>query len=240
MDRGRCGAVAGMDAQGTVVAQTVTSFGGGAQSQIRLLSTKGGPVKVAAKQTFGEETKLFGGPSLDAIYVFASRYGVNPSPAFLRIRRSTMKAQYVNANTNLAGPISWPSFTYVENMGGFRGGGCDEINPCRIVRSPINPFGPREARARAAGDADRADRQPNIFAGQPAAGADRDAHEQGRLAGSVTGTQPVAGAQLNLLLAAGAQGAVPYADTGVKTTTAADGSFKSQRPLRSRRSSATG
>jgi hypothetical protein len=230
LDRGRCGAVAGMDAQGTVVAQTVTSFGAGAQSQIRLLSTKGGPVKVAAKQTFGEETKLFGGPSLDATYVFASRYGVNPSPAFLRIRRSTMKAQYVNANTNLTGPISWPSFTYVENMGGFRGGDCDEINPCRVVRSPINPFGPAKRvlapQATLAGPTGSS----NIFpANQPLA-------LSGTLTskvvsqGNVTGTQPVAGAQLNLLLAAGAQGAAPYADTGVRTTTGADGSFQLAAP----------
>ena len=165
----------------------MTTFGSGSQSQIRLLSTKGGPVKVAAKQTFGEETKLFGGPSLDAIYVFASRYGINPTPAFVRIRRSNMKAQYVNANTNLAGSISWPSFTYVETMGGFRGGGCDEINPCRIVRSPINPFGPARRvlapQATLSGPSSGSERLPR----EPAAGDDGDAHEQGRLA---RGTSP--------------------------------------------------
>ena len=145
-------------------------------------------MKVAAKQTFGEETKLFGGPSLDAIYVFASRYGVNPAPAFVRIRRSTMKAQYVNANTNLAGSISWPSFTYVETMGGFRGGGCDEINPCRDRALADQPVRPGPACARAAGDAERAVERPRErLPGEPAAGDERDA---ARARSSRRGTSP--------------------------------------------------
>ena len=94
-----------------------------------------------------------------------------------------MKAQYVNANTNLAGSISWPSFTYVETMGGFRGGGCDEINPCRIVRSPINPFGPaRRVLAPQATLSGPSSGISNVFpANQPLA-MTRDADEQGRLA----------------------------------------------------------
>jgi hypothetical protein len=229
MDRGRCGAIGGMAVQGTVVAQTVTSLGGSSQSQVRLLSTRGGPVKVAARQAFGEESKLFGGPSLDATYVFASRYGVNPSPAFVRIKRSGLKAQYVAANTNLAGSIAWPSFTYVETMGGFRGGGCDEINPCRIVRSPVNPFGPARRVLAPQVTLSSPGNSNLVPASQPLA-------LSGTLTsklvsqGKVTGTRPIAGEAVKLLLAAGPQGAVPYRDTGVSATTAADGSFSLTAP----------
>jgi hypothetical protein len=229
MDRGRCGAIGGMAVQGTDVAQTVTSFGGGAQSQVRLLSTKGGRVKVAAKQGFGEESKLFGGPSLDDVYVYASRYGVNPTPAFARIRRSDLKAQYVNANTNLAGSIAWPSFTYVETMGGFRGGGCDEINPCRIVRSPRNPFGPAlrvlppQATLTSPGNS-------NLVPANQALALTGTLTSKIVSEGKVTGTRPIAGAPIELLLAAGAQGAVPYKATGISATTAADGTFQVTAP----------
>jgi hypothetical protein len=225
MDRGRCGAIGGQALLGTVVAQTVTSFGGGAQSQVRVLSTKGGPVKVAVKQTFGEESKLFGGPSIDALYIYVSRYGVNPSPAFARIRRSTLKAQYVAANVNLAGSISWPSFTYVE---GTRGGGCDQINPCRIVRSPRSPWGPAVRPLAPQATLTNPTGSNFVPANQPLT-------LKGTLTsklvskGTVTGTRPVAGQQLHLLLAAGPQG-TPYKDTGVTATTAADGSFQITAP----------
>jgi hypothetical protein len=229
MDRGRCGAIGGMAVQGTVVAQTVTSFGSGKQSQVRLLSTKGGPVKVAAKQSFGEESKLFGGPSLDATYVFASRYGVNPDPAFVRIKRSGLKAQYVAANTNLAGSVAWPSFTYVETMGNYRGGGCDQVNPCRIVRSPRNPFGPAQRVL-----------PPQVTLASPGNSNLVPANQPLALTGTltskivsegkVTSTRPIAGAPVQLLLAAGPQGAAPYKDTGVGATTAADGSFQLTAP----------
>ena len=140
MDRGHCAAMNGLAIRGTVVGQTTIARN---ESQVRLLSTNGGPVKVATSSSYGEESNFLGGPALDSTYVYAARYGVHPTQSFVRIKRSGLTKQEVAAHLTLAGTIAidGQTISYVEAMATGRGGTCGATGPCRVVRSPSSPFG---------------------------------------------------------------------------------------------------
>lgn len=140
MDRGSCAVTEGLALRGTVVGQTTI---GPNHSQIRLLSTGGGPVRVAAATSFGEESNLYGGPALDGTYVYAAHYGLHPQDGFVRIKRSGLALQEVRAHVSLqpAIAIDGQAISYVEDMTTYGGEPCSASGPCRIVRSSSSPFG---------------------------------------------------------------------------------------------------
>ena len=223
MDRGHCAAMNGLALRGTVVGQTTIARN---ESDVRLLSTGGGPLTVAMSTSYGEESNLLGGPALDATYVYAAHYGVHPAQAFVRIRRSGLSRQEVPARLDLAGTlaIDGQTISYVEPMGGFKGEDCTQVTPCRVVRSPSSPFGQA-----------RRDLPPELTLSAPTQSAlvpaDQPLAVTATLtrttvaAGNVVGTAPVAGVPVGLLRAV-AQGQNPYAayaDTGLGGTTGAGG-----------------
>ena len=152
MDRGSCAAMNGLAIRGTVVGQTTIARNA---SQVRLLSTNGGPVRVATSSSYGEESNYLGGPALDATYIYAARYGVHPTQSFVRIKRSGLAKQEVAARLALAGTIAidGQTISYVEQMAGGRGGTCgaDRALPRRALAvQPVRPgAAPAAAGARA-------------------------------------------------------------------------------------------
>ena len=219
MDRGHCAAMNGLAIRGTVVGQTSIARN---ESQVRLLSTGGGAMRVATSSSDGEESNFLGGPALDANYVYAARYGVHPTQSFVRIKRSGLAKQEVAARLALAGTIAidGQTISYVEQMAGYRGGTCGATTPCRVVRSPSSPFG-------------KAQRElPPQLALAPASSSPPAAApftltatltRTTVSAGTIVKTAPVAGEPLELLKAPleGPDG--PYSSTGLRVTTGADG-----------------
>ncbi len=223
MDRGHCAAINGLALRGTVVGQTTIARN---ESDVRLLSTKGGPLTVAMSTSYGEESNLLGGPALDSTYVYAAHYGVHPTQAFVRIKRSGLAKQEVPARLDLAGTIAidGQTISYVEQMGGFRGEDCTTIAPCRIVRSPSSPFGPAQRELPPELTLTATTQNALVPADQPLATTAKLTRTT-VAAGNVVGTAPVAGVPVGLLRAVG-QGQNPdalYADTGLSATTGADG-----------------
>jgi len=220
MDRGHCAAMNGLAIRGTVVGQTSIARN---ESQVRLLSTHGGPMRVATSSSYGEESNFLGGPALDLNYVYAARYGVHPTQSFVRIWRSGLSKQEVPAHLALAGTIAidGQTISYVEQMAGYRGGTCGATAPCRVVRSPSSPFGQAQREL------------PPQLALSPASTGSAPAASPFTLtatltrttvsAGTIVKTAPVAGEPIELLKAPleGPDG--PYSSTGLRATTGADG-----------------
>jgi hypothetical protein len=220
-----------MALRGTVVAQTALSVPPRTvkQSQVRLLSTRGGPVTVAAGQGFGEEAKLLGGPALDADHVYATRHGLVRLQGLIRIRRSGLRLEEVPARLRLAGPIAHDEGTlsYVESM----------ASASRVIRSPVSPFSagsrvlPEQLRlgGQAGQDLQGA---PVVGGGSvPAAAPFPLAGSLTRTVvsrGIVTATRPVAGRGIELLTTSGAELLKPepaYRPAGLTATSASDGTF---------------
>lgn len=220
MDRGHCAAMNGLAVRGTVVGQTTIAR---YASQVRLLSTRGGPLTVATATSYGEESNFLGGPALDGTFVYAVRYGVHPINAFVRIKRSGLTLQEVRAHTALDGTIAidGQTISYVQHMGGYRGDVCTATAPCRIVRSPSSPFGKAE-RLLPPQLAVTPPNPGNVPADQPFALTARLTRTR-VVSGAVVKTEPVAGEPVELLKATGLGPDGPHASTGLTARTAADG-----------------
>ncbi len=221
MDRGHCAAINGLAVRGTVVGQTsVARY----HAQIRLLSTGGGPQRVAAETSYGEESNLFGGAALDGTYVYAAHYGVHPSDAFLRVKRSGLAKQEVAAHVALAGTIAidGQTISYVQHVGGFSGETCDAGAPCRIVRSPVSPFG--QATRLLPPELALTPTDPGyVSAAQPVV-LTAKLTRTNVVAGVVGTSLPVAGEPIELLHVPGAERLdAPLTSTGLTATTGADG-----------------
>ena len=219
MDRGHCAAMNGLAIRGTVVGQTSIARN---ESQVRLLSTSGGSMRVATSSSYGEESNFLGGPALDATYVYAARYGVHPIQSFVRIKRSGLAKQEVAAHLALAGTIAidGQTISYVEQMAGYRGDTCGATAPCRVVRSPSSPFG--QAQRELPPQMTLAPQSSSPPAAAPftlTATLTRTTVS----AGAILKTTPVAGEPVELLKAPleGPNG--PYSTTGLRATTGADG-----------------
>ncbi|MGI9099769.1 MAG: hypothetical protein ACR2H2_14985 [Solirubrobacteraceae bacterium] len=151
LDRGSCGRTTGLSLRRDRIVQV--TFGSPASatrfdSQVRLLSARGGAVKVIARQGSGEESNVFASPNQSATAIWLTRTGVNPEPTFvlvdLRFRRPRMRE--VEAHANLAGPLARDergTLWYVEG-GEFHGDDCTASAPvpCRLVRASVSPFSP--------------------------------------------------------------------------------------------------
>lgn len=219
MDRGHCAAMNGLAIRGTVVGQTsIARY----ESQVRLLSTKGGPMRVATTSRYGEESNFLGGPALDATFVYAARYGVHPIQSFVRIRRSGLAKQEVAAHLALGGTIAidGQTISYVEHMAGYRGDTCGATAPCRVVRSPSSPFG--QAQRELPPQMSLAPQSSNAPADAPftlTAKLTRTTVS----AGTIVKTTPVAGEPVELLKASQEGPNGPYTSTGLRAATGADG-----------------
>ncbi len=150
LDRGSCGVTTGLSLrQGRIVQvtfgspPTATRY----ESQVRVLSTRGGAVRVVARQGSGEESNEFVSPSQSPDEIFLTRTGVHPKPTFVVIDLAgrTPRTREVRAQAELTGAFARDNqsatFYYVEGSG-FRGDGCALNGPvgCRLVRSSVNPF----------------------------------------------------------------------------------------------------
>jgi hypothetical protein len=107
-------------------------------------ATKSGSDQIL-RQSFGEESNLFGQVAQDARYAYTVRYGIHPTNTFVRVPFAGGAREEVNAIRTLTGAFAKPSAgtsLYVESQGGEEAA-CDGFTevPCRLVRSPALPFG---------------------------------------------------------------------------------------------------
>ncbi len=220
MDRGSCAAMNGLALRGTVVGQTTIAR---YHSQVRLLSTKGGPVTVADSTSYGEESNLFGGPALDSTYVYAAHYGVHPTQAFLRIKRSGLSKQETQAHMALLGTVAidGQTISYVQQMGGYRGEECDASAPCRVVRTSASPFG--QAQRQLPPDLALTPTNPSYVPAAAPLTLTGTLTRTTVSGSSIVGKTPVAGEPVELLRASAATVNAPYTATGLTATTGADG-----------------
>jgi hypothetical protein len=124
-----------------------TDAGGAGEktSELRKYSSTSSGSQVIAKQTFGEESNLFGQVAQDDRFAYTVHYGVHPTETFERIAWSGGKIEEVRTFRTITGGFAKPtadSSLYVEDQSGGEGG-CDGFTdvPCRIVRAPAIPFG---------------------------------------------------------------------------------------------------
>ncbi len=220
MDRGHCAAMNGLAIRGTVVGQTTIARN---ESQVRLLSTNGGPQRVATSSSYGEESNYLGGPALDATYVYAARYGVHPTQSFVRIKRSGLAKQEVPAHLALAGTIAidGQTISYVQVMGGFGGSSCSPTAQCRVVRSPTSPFG--QAQRSLPPALTLSPSNPGYVSAASPFALTADLTRTVVAGSSIVKTEPVAGEPVELLKAAVEGPDGPYSSTGLSGTTGADG-----------------
>lgn len=114
-------------------------------AEVRRYATTGGPSAVLLRQAFGEESNLFGQVAIDERHVTTVRYGVRPTPSFVRVPLVGGTPQEVPAHLTLTGAFAKSSAgtaVYLEAQD-------DETDtcsaftpvPCRVVRQPHSPFG---------------------------------------------------------------------------------------------------
>lgn len=220
MDRGHCAAMNGLAIRGTVVGQTsIARY----ESQVRLLSSRGGPLRVAASSSYGEESNYLGGPALDSTYVYAARYGVHPIQSFVRIKRSGLAKQEVPARLALAGTIAidGQAVSYVQQMAGYSGGTCGATAPCRVVRSPSSPFG--QAQRELPPELALTPASPGYVPAASPFTFTATLTRRTVASGQIVKTSPVAGEPIELLKAGLEGPAGPYSSTGLRATTGPDG-----------------
>jgi hypothetical protein len=204
------------------------------ESQVRVLSTRGGAVKVLARQGSGEESNEFASPNQAPDAIWLTRTGVNPEPTFVLIdlRKRVPKPREVRAQTQLTGAFARDNQSgtvwYVEG-GGFRGDGCAETAPvpCRLVRASVSPFSPLpHALLPTLTISSSADRAPGLVFGDPYVLSGRLTRKIVHF-GEVGRTDPIAGVPVALLARVGdpAQPGLheSFRPTGITVTTDADG-----------------
>jgi hypothetical protein len=228
LDRGSCGLTTGMSIRGASIVQV--TFGTPASatrfdSQVRLLSARGGPGRLLARQGSGEESNDFASPSLTAGTVFVSRTGVHATQSFVAIDLRSGRRTEVPAHTNLTGPLA-AGFYYVEG-GDFRGESCNDSVPvpCRLVHASASPFSSTDRTL-----------LPRLTISAPQAATFGDPFAlSGRLTQTtvsgtrVVRTDPLAGVPIAILRRVGdlSQPVLheSFQSTGLSATTAADGSW---------------
>ena len=106
-------------------------------AEIRRYGARGGASSVLARQTFGEESNLFGQVGQDDRFAWTVRTGIHQANAFVRIPLGSGERQEVRAFRTLgAGFAHTPDegSLYVEMQD-------DGSVPSRIVAAPADPFG---------------------------------------------------------------------------------------------------
>jgi hypothetical protein len=111
-------------------------------SEIRRYSSGGGATKIIARQTFGEESNLFGQLAIDESHVTTVRVGVHGPHAFVRVRTTGGTAFASPAHLALTGAFAKSSSgtsLYLQAQDDETDS-CGPV-PCRVIRSPQSPFG---------------------------------------------------------------------------------------------------
>lgn len=152
LDRGACSRTTGLSIRGTRIVQvtfgsppSATRFA----SQVRLLSARGGAVKVLAQQSSGEESNAFAAPSQSAGSIWLTRTGVHPKPSFVRLDIATRRLTEVQSRVGLSGFFARDeqqgTFFYVETPERFAQD-CGDAGsaPCRLTRAGASPFSSAE------------------------------------------------------------------------------------------------
>jgi hypothetical protein len=119
-------------------------FGAGIKvSEIRRYSARGGASSVLIRQTFGEESNVFGQVSQDDRFAWTVRTGIHQANTFVRIPLGHGDTQEVRAFRTLGS-----GFAYTPDHGSLYvelqdEAGCSTFDsvPCRIVAAPADPFG---------------------------------------------------------------------------------------------------
>jgi hypothetical protein len=228
LDRGRCGEVTGLALRGSTIAETVASSAihtGDPRftSQLRLLSSGGGAVKVALTVNSGEESNDFAGPALAPGYAYAVQSGLHPVDSFVRVNLRTLTHTNVPADTNLEGSLAVDGAAWAYVSAPDLQDVCGSPAPCRVVTT-TNPFGatPREL----APDLTLEQSSTQPRATQPFVVSGRLTRRV-VVRGAVTGTDGVAGVRIDLGVStfAASTGTETARPTGLSTTTGADGSW---------------
>jgi hypothetical protein len=113
-------------------------------AEVRAYSSRARGSDVLLRQTFGEESNLFGQVAQDARFAYTVRYGLHSTNPFVRVPLAGGAPEEVNAFRTLTGAFAKPAanaWLYVEVQGGEEAG-CDGFTavPCRVVYAPDNPW----------------------------------------------------------------------------------------------------
>jgi hypothetical protein len=104
-------------------------------SEIRRYGARGGASSVLLRQTFGEESNLFGQVAQDDRFAWTVRTGTHQANAFVRIPLGQGDRQEVRAFRTLGA-----GFAHTPDGGSLYVELSDAV-PCRIVAAPADPFG---------------------------------------------------------------------------------------------------
>jgi hypothetical protein len=194
-------------------------------AELRKYSATAGGSQVMVRQSFGEESNLFGQVAQDDRFAYTVRIGIHQANTFVRVPFAGGKPEEVNAFRPLTDAFAKPaanSSLYVEAQGGADTA-CDGYTdiPCRIVLAPVLPFGGAQRML-----------TPQLtvaYEGQPRAGQplpfSGTLTQQVVSGNSVVSTTPLAGVPVGLFHRTGS-GPERFEDTGLKAVTGADGSYR--------------
>jgi len=194
-------------------------------AELRKYSATAGGSQVMVRQSFGEESNLFGQVAQDDRFAYTVRVGIHQANTFMRVPFAGGKPEEARAFRTLTDAFAKPaanSSLYVESQGGEETS-CDGFTeiPCRIVLAPALPFGgaPRTL-------------TPQLtvaYEGQPRAGQplpfSGTLSHQVVAGNSVVSTTPLAGVPVGLFHRTGSR-PERFEDTGLKAVTSADGSYR--------------
>jgi hypothetical protein len=229
LDRSECGRTTDVAIRGATIVQVtdIDQGGAGSESDVRRLRAGGGAALRLARTAGGEGGySPFSSANLSSSAVFLTRTGLRQDvdQGFLRISLATRRLTTVAANLDLAGDVARDergAFWYVEgpaphfDFHAERPFCRSPYQPCRLVRASASPFSSRERTLLPRVDV-------ASFAGNPAvlSGTLTRAVVSGP---TVVRREPLAGVDLRLLRNDDPNEEGSYVDTGVATTTAADG-----------------
>jgi hypothetical protein len=191
-------------------------------SEIRRYSARTAGSSVLARQSFGEESNLFGQVAQSDRFVWTVRIGVHGPNVFVRIPLGAGARKEVPSWRTLgAGFARTPEqgYVYVELQDPS---GCSTFDsvPCRIVSSPADPFG---STVRVLTPELTVAYTGTPRAGQPLAFSGR-LTRRSVAGGEILRTEPLFGVSVDLRARIG-QDPERFTGTGLTATTAADGSW---------------
>jgi hypothetical protein len=194
-------------------------------AELRRYSATASGSQLMVRQSFGEESNLFGQVAQDDRFAYTVRVGIHQANTFVRVPFAGGKPDEARAFRTLTDAFAKPaahSSLYVEAQGD-EGPSCDGFTdiPCRIVLAPALPFGGVQRTL-----------TPQLtvaYEGQPRAGQplpfSGTLSQQVVSGNRVVSTTPLAGVPVGLFHRTGSS-PERFADTGLRAVTGADGSYR--------------
>lgn len=194
-------------------------------AELRKYSATASGSQVMVRQSFGEESNLFGQVAQDDRFAYTVRVGIHQANTFVRVPFAGGGPEEARAFRTLTDAFAKPAANtslYVESQDDD-GPSCDGFTdiPCRIVLAPALPFGGAQRTL-----------TPQLtvaYEGQPRAGQplpfSGTLSQQVVSGNSVVSTTPLAGVPIGLFHRTGSS-PERFADTGLKAVTGADGSYR--------------